>query len=679
MDAPTVKYGDVVLGGSNTFDWEFSSGTAATERVFTITASRADILTPLIGKSATLSIEGPRKKLEVSNVYLLEIQPGGDPYTKRIRLADARWLWKRLYVASTFNLRRTNGNRFLAGEGRIENRLIQPDIQYAKYSLRDETTPWTALEALRYVIQDVFGLTLIEDNKLTEVELQDVEIDDSGDAAVDRLLTFLPGADIYLDSQGNVHIYDVFGGGETEILAKLPPLQRSGGWVGVSDRRALRPSKVVVLFTPEAEIRFDHQEPDDDVSQVRTEDTPSLYQVAPLPDATLEVDGVTIARSSWVELSKLFAAWGAFGIYNRTITFGDLRRFALKLGWASFEQAWGNNPSIPPDPVKIARAAIAAQSWRHTFRIDRYWVQRLAGIRPYRVAIVNQETGAYAPATVYSDWLRRPSYKGFAKTTDQNTNQGWAVRGYPDSGRLEDAEPAPARVDVVDEDSGVISVSPQVDPYGLTQAMILGYPEGGVLPSQDLGDANRTGQELYARWDQVVVEGSWKMSVVLTVVPGSPNTTARLYAVEIDPSQIDPSPGPCEGPVTYVRVFPGVQTARFAWQDLAGDEIKAAIKGEAPWNSDWLVNPDLIQDVALATARRIYDAFRDRPLGNAGFDMRPDIYPSGAVSSVRHTMNDGETTSSLTFSSVSQPADIWRYLSASSRKAILRVLNQGGS
>jgi hypothetical protein len=682
MSTPIVMYGETILGGSSLFDWEWRSGTAPVERAFTVTASRADALAGLLGKASTFTIQGPRKTLTASEVYLIEIQPGDDPFTKRIRLADRRWLWPKTWVMATLNLRRTNGNRFLVGEGRIENKLIQPQIKYARFSLHppeNPGAPWKAKEALRYLIEDLLETPLVFDDEPTEIDIQDLDIDDHGAAAVERLLAYLPGMDVYIDAEGKAHVFNVHSGREAQIRQKLPPLHRDGGWVGVVDRRGVRPKKVVVLFTPEAEMRLEYQEPTSDGSQTRSEDEPDLENIAPIPDATLTVDGEELARSSWVEMQKLFNTWGAFGIHSKVITFDLLRKYALKLGWASFEQAWGNDPLLPPDAVKIARAATAAQHWRKTFRLDRYWVQRLRSIRPYRTAIVNPDTGAFAPATVYSDWIRRPSYKGYAKTSDANTNQGWAVRGYPESGELADAEPAPARVDVIDEMAGIITITPQVDPYGLTQAMLLGYPEDGSIPSQALGDANRTGQELYARWDKVVLEDSWKMAIVLTVVPASPNNIDRAFKVEIDPSQIDPSPGPCEGPVVYARVFPGVMTARFAWKDDQAEGIKAAIKGEGSWPSDLLVNPEFVQDTALAAAERVYDTLRDRPMGQPSFDMDPAIYPAGTVTAVRHTMSGGETTTSLIFGVLSQPMDIRRYMNASTRKAIDRVLSSPGS
>jgi hypothetical protein len=675
VSTPTVKFGNVILGGATSYDWELRAGVQPVERAFTVSKERADALAGRLGQEDDLEILGPRAPLKVDRLTLIEIQPGDDPFTKRIRLVDRRWLWPKVWVATSFNVRRTTGDRFLAGEGRIENKLIQPRIKYAAYSLNGEE-PWTARDALLEVLDQLgVGASQVRfEDDVPETEMQDVILDDPGPAAVERLLGYMPGMDLYVDLDGSVVIFDRYSGKERDAILALPVLQRDGAWVGRVTREATRPAEVVVLFTVESEFRLDHTEPTDDVSGQAVEDEPNLFQVAPLPDAELTIDGITLARSSWVELSKLFTAWGPFGVHNREITFADLRRHALKHGWANFEQAWGNNPLEPPDAVKLARAAAAVRHWRHTFRIDRFWVQRLEAIRPYRVAIVNPETGAFAPASVYCDWIRRPSYKGFATASSEaNTKQGWAVRGY--ATELASAEPAPARVDVVDDQAGILTVKPQVDPWGETQAMLFGYPEGGNLPSQIMGDAKRLGQELYARWDRVVLESAWKMAVVLTVVPGSPNDTRRFFAVRVTADKVEPHPGPSSGPAVYARVFPGVMTARFAWTDAKATEIRQAVKGDAPWSGDLLTNRELVEDVALATAKRIYDTLRDRPLGGGQVDLTPSFKPTGTVGSVRHAMQGGEVVTSFSVGAVTQPADIWRYLNASTRKAILRVLN----
>lgn len=676
MGTPIVTFGGIVLGGSGLLDWEIASGSQPVTREFTLSRERAEAIAELDGPQ-TLRIEGPRKTLEVERIYLLEVLPTDEPFTRRVRLADSRWLWPKRWVATSYNLRRTTGDKFLAGEGRIENQLILPEIKYARFSLsprENPSDPWTD----RAAIEDVFFAQLDEtvrfEDEPPDVELQDVELDDPGDAAVDRLFVQIPGMWFYLDRKGDVVVYDRFSGRERELLDRLPPYNRDGTQVQIVDRRRTRPAKVVVLFDVEAEVRLDHTEPSGTSSTSRDEDEPTLTQVGQVPDVSLTIRGEELARSSWADLSAMFGAWGAFGGVPDKIpvTFDVLRYHAFKHDWQSFVQAWGNAPGRPPDPVNLARAVTAVESWRRRLRIDRFWVQRAAAIKPYRAALLNRETGAYAPAAVYSDWVGQPTHKGHALgAADQNDRQGWAVRGWAES--LSGAEPAPVRVEVLDEAAGIIELRPQVNPFGISARVVLGYPVGGTLPSQDmsLGDA------LFKHWDLVVLEPGWKCSVVLTVTPGSPNDIQRFYSVTVRPEDIEPDPGPSEGPTVYARVFPGVMTARFGWLDYQGEAIKAAFK-DGGWPESSLVNGDDVRDVALATAKRIYDTLRDRPFGAPSFDLDPDIEPVGTVSRVHHVMDGGATTTSLAFSAVTQPADIWRYLNASTRKVIRKILRAQG-
>lgn len=678
-ETPTVTLGGVVMGGATLYDWELAEGPAPVEHAFTASIERVEQLDRILGQPTTLEIVGPRKTLTVEQVYLISVEAGSDPFERRLRVTDRRWTWPKRWVSTTFNLRRATGNKFLAGEGRLENRLLQPEIRYARYTLYPHDSPsepWTAREALRWIVETELGVPLVfRDEPPTQVPIEDLEVEAAGDDAVSRLLTFMPGMALYVDLAGRAVVYDTQKGDEAELLQRSQERPHvSGGQVIVVDRRVLRPAKVVVLFTPEVEMRFEFREGSEGGTSVEEEDTPSLVNVAPLPDAQLEVGGVLLARSSWAPLTELFTAWGAFGLHNRQITLSDLRQRALGHGWANFEQAWGNDPNAPPDSVAAARAGTAARSWRILYRIDRYWTQRLAAIRPYRASIVNPETGAYGRAEAYCDWTRRPSHKGLAALKSQpNLNQGWAVRGYNDD--LASAEPAPALVELVDEQSGVIGVHPLVDPNGLAQAMVWGYPEGGKLPSQHKGAWKRTGERLYANWNYVRLEDDFRMAVLLTVVPGSPNDLRRFHQVEVTPEEISPSPGTSVGPVVYARVFPGVMTARFGWLDGQREAIEAAVKGAGPYPLDLLLNPDLVQDVARATAARIYETLRDRPAGSAELDMDPDIQPRGTVGRVRHVMGGGATTTQIAFQAVSQPTDVWRWLNASTQRAILKTLN----
>jgi len=349
-----------------------------------------------------------------------------------------------------------------------------------------------------------------------------------------------------------------------------------------------------------------------------------------------------------------------------------LRKTMFRHGWAGFEQEFGNDPNAPPDPVAVARARTAAQHFRGTFRIDSKFMGRLEAILPFRAALLNTETGARGPAEAYCDYVRRPSIRGIAVGNESNQNQGWAVRGY--NAKLADATVAPATVVIVDPQAGIVRVVPQLDPFGAYQQIALGYPTGELPGSKGLGIANQTASEAACRWDLVELEPAFNLALVLTVVPGSPNNTRRFFVVSNTEVGV---PGG-SGPTFKSRIFPGVMTARFAWQDARAEEILATIRGSGTWLtlSDLLVNRDDVYGVAEANCKRIMEGFRDRPIGGADVDLWPDLRITGSLGRILHVMAGGATVTQARFVGAQQAVDLWRFINDSTRRVILKTLNQ---
>lgn len=685
----SVKFGGVYLGGAQAYDFEQAVGVSPVVKNWVVTASRAARIP--VGVPLDLVISGSAKRKEITwrNLYCLEIGPGPTPHQRTLVVADCRWLWSRFHVASGFNVRRTTGDKFFANNTtQVENAVIQPELAYAKWSLYPPDnggTLWSAPQVLQTVMA-VMGQGYRVEGSLPDVEIQDLEVDDTGDRALERVLAFLPGADVYIDLDGAAVVFNTMPPPtvKTQVRgeAPYPFLTRKHaihpGDVQTVSRRALRPKNVHVLFTPEVELRFDFNE-----GGTRARDEPLLVNVAPTPDVTLTLtDGRVVARGTFLPLESLFSAWGAFGYFNRQMSTEILRKNALKHGWASFEQEFGNNPLAPPDPVMQRRASAVVESWRRLYQIDETFIQRITGLRANRVAIINTQTGAYAPAEAYCDWTRRPSFKGYAGKLEANVNHGWAVQGY--ASLLADAKVAPARVAIEDASAGIFRVDPTLSPYGTVQAQVWGYPASvgsapaGSVPSQDMAKANQQREDLYARWDCVELSSTFQLAVVMTATPASPNDIRKFHKVTI--SQGEAGESGAEGPDLYVRVFPGVMTARYGWSDDLGQQISDAIRGRAAsLPPGALVNDTLVRSVALATAKRAYANWRDMPLGSAQIDLDPEIHPQGSLSSVRHVMQGGVVATVVSFEGPRKPADLWAFMDSGTRRAILRFLGDGAN
>ncbi len=687
MATPRVTLGGITLGGASAYDWEFRSGTRPVERLYTVSQHRAKAFDPIMGQPLQLVIESDSTQLTVDDVYVIEVLPGSHPFERRLRVVDKRWLWPKQWVSTSMNRRRTLGSKFLAGglgNQAIENQILQPDIEYAPYTLYppdslDPTingVPWTPREALLWVLEEVLGETVIFKNDIPEeVEIENLVLEDNAADALERVLAYIPGMALFVDEVGKIAVYDTRSGDELGVLSSLPAEHTSGGQVEIVNKSALRPVSVTVLFTPEMEMRFNFSD------DTRTRDEARMTNVLPVPDVELEVfdsrtqQQTTLARGSWVDMYDAWPAWGAFGHLNREITDDIVRTQLFAFGWSNFEQLWGNDPLVPPDLVNMLRARSVAEHYRKTYQIDPDYHSRIEAYRLYRVSILNDQTGAYAPAEIYSDWVRRPTYKGFARATSPNQQHGWHQLGY--AADLSPYAPAPGRVLFADEEAGVFRLEPQIDPYGISNTMAWGYPEVSTeFPSQILSDANRTGLSLYANWGYLKLRSEFGIAMICTIVPGSPNDTRRLHAVTVYPTDLDFDPGESFGPPVVTRVLPGVRTARFAWSDTFRDEIYGYMKGSVDQLPEQLlINPNEVEEIAKATASRLYDVLRDRPQGSVSVDMQPKLEPAGTVDGVRHVMSNGQMLSLVGFQAVSEPLDIFRYLNASTRNVILRTLN----
>lgn len=677
MSQSRASLSGVTLRGGNAYDWELRAGVMPVERLWPITAKHAEAFRGLLGLPQELVIQGPRKTLRVRHVYPIEILPGSNPNMKVLRVADRRWKWSRRWVAGSFNMRFATGTAFLMNDaGQIENAVLQPEQRYRKATLYppdNPAEPWTPQRVIEYVFNQIHQPLSYKDSaslliNVETYEVQDLILDDAGDDALDRVLAYFAGVEVYVDLEGNAVLYDSLKESGGAVLPRLARKQVTGADVELTTRTAIAPSKVIVLYTTEVEIRFNATEGGD-----RVRDTAQLFPVAPSPDAAIILTtGKKVARNSLVPQETLFLTWGPFGFLQAVLSFAVI----AKLGYASsvLEQIYGNNTQAVFDPVAAARIRVAVQHWRRLYQIDEQFMGRLESVRAVRATILNTETGARAPSAAYCDYTRRPAARGFLQSINApNKQMGWAVRGYADL--LADGRVAPARVTVQDPTLGVLSVEPQLDPWGFADAIMLGFPEKGFVPTITGGsDANRTGDDAYAQWLAGPMDTKFQLATVLTAVPSSPNNIHRFHAVEIQSSHLGLVGS---GPPLYVRVWPGVMSARFAWSDALETQITGAIKGTGKLPLSLLVNAQDVQNVAAATARRALEPFMPRLTGSVDVDLDPELVPIGPISSVRHALDGGVTSSRATAAAVRQARELWPYLEAGTRRAILHVLNSG--
>lgn len=683
---PRVTLGGIVLAGASAYDWSVTSGVTANQVFWTVNLETAKLFEGKLGQPQELVINGPRKTLTFQKLYPLEILPGSKPYLRRLRVADLRWRWPYEWLSARFNVRRLTGEKFLVNDqGTPENAITEPVLLYEATTLSPfgsapGSNAWKATEILHHLLAspppDGLGETVSMLLTGSGVEVQDLLIDDPAPAAIERVFTYLSGVDLYPDAAGVVVVYDTRSDQGERIAKRTRKGRLATGPESIEvGRAAVRPSKIISLFTPDAECRFDFEEAASSGSTGESlrVDNNVLFNVCPVTDQKLTVAGATLARGSYAELQALFVAWGAFGLPPAQITLEILRKRFLEHGHARFETYFSFLAGGTPDPVGAQRARAVVQSWRRLYRIAPTFFGRLESMAPVRAAILNPETGTRAPSAVYSDYIRRPSLGGLIRNGTR-VALGTAVQGHAGGTITSSTHVAPADVILADSGVGVIAIVPQLDPVGDYDEIILGYAENGLIPMRDgLGEANRTLESGYVNWGNVKLRAQYFLSVILSVTPATPQNRTRFYAISVDVPD-------GKGPPLYSRIFPGIVTARFAWDDNRKDEILNAIKGAAPWDglSDLLVNKDQLDAVAEANKQRILDTFRDRTFGGHDVDLDPAIVPQGTLGSVRHIMARGVTATQLRWEGDVRQVDIWRYLRADVRRALLRISHARG-
>src|SRR5690606_39384307 len=113
-------------------------------------------------------------------------------------------------------------------------------------------------------------------------------------------------------------------------------------------------------------------------------------------------------------------------------------------------------------------------------------------------------------------------------------------------------------------------------------------------------------------------------------------------------------------------------------EDARAEEILSTIRGAGTWLtlSDLLVNRDDVYGVAEANCKRIMEGFRDRPIGGADVDLWPDLRITGSLGRILHVMAGGATVTQARFVGAQQAVDLWRFMNDSTRRVILKTLNQ---
>jgi len=655
--------------------------------------------------------------LRVRNLWVLNIAPGDNQYVSRVTVADRRWFWSYAHVLRRYNMRRNVGvKRILASDQAAVPFDRAPEVAYWQWSL-NKGIRWVPLSMVLDVMKAVSeterqhhgqGFPVKVDDrigsKIQSLPIEELTLDDPGDQAIQRALSYLPEAGVYVDYDGTVTVYSRASGGEKEIVQALQPELFGEGHSDLVENSLIRPKEIHVLFTREVELRFDFVE-NATASSTRADlgDARLMENVLPVPDYQLTVGGRTIPQDTWITTDEAFVAWGNLPLVGITRRLDhDLvqRAFVPHMDlWAALQIA-GDQPSANGTLVNwIGRLAAVQVHYRRSFRVNPKWTDRMLSMRAYRLATIDPQSGQRGPASVYGDYCIMYTQRSIWRNIAQNRPLDYCINrtAYPSSGNLDStAVTSPAILTIPDPDQGIIHVDYVIDPNRVYEM---------ILPSQmqldSMPTANIVQRERPISFDTVLAGGNpprlspaFKLAVVISAVPASPNTTQQLHRIVVKPSDVrsllpegqHAGLTNAKGPIMEVRIGAQVEVARIQWKDDRSKEIEKIFgitEGE-PNLTDLVLNEDTNADrstgaslnaIAKARAAAIYGSLVDRFEGATTGYMNGGVKLAGYASEIVHQLSpDGVATTAVSLPPEVPQISLFSFLSSSDRAAILKLV-----
>lgn len=677
-EIPTVTLGGVELSleVGQVHSWALTSGTQPHQAIFEVTAARArQILErgqaqfqsagtgtrprnqPAPVGPLTLEIRAPgRDPVVIQGLYVQASQPGGSINTAAVLVADRRWLFRRVLIRRDYNIRRRTGEfRVLEGEVRpLQVATRAADVAYRPATLKGDK-PWKAREILEDVLTELCGQGgwVIDEDLPFADTVEGLVLKDPGDEALQRVLGFLPGAAVYAGLDGRLHVYNALRNGEIAVAtAAGRPLWNTGNWA-VVDRSFLRPQRVHVYFGRELEVRYDYSDDNANATRVRGREPRHLENVLPSPDATLTLaNGRVVALGTWITVDQALAAWRALEDFPPELTEhlsqAGIRRFYMA-GLSFLHHLFSHQVGTSELNAVWAKRINALQDhWRRTFRLLPAWRDKIATLRAYRCAVVDEETGTRAAAQAYFDHVVKLGARGLTKFAKGN-DLGWNTTSW--AANLAEGKVAPADVEVLDEDNGIIRITPRLDLGGLAVAVAPGTVD--VIPKATAGETTTL-------WAQCSLAASWDLAVVVTCSQAVPNDLGQMHRETVAARDAYALlPGVVEGvhraPDADTLVSEGIETARWGWVDDQATALEETFFDGKPPPPALMVNPATVRALAQAQAARVHAALLDRGEGSFAVPLKAGVVPTGSLSQVIYKVARPDEKSVVTTTTLVMP------------------------
>lgn len=710
----TATLGPVELLTDAPVSWPDVPGVHPAEVEFAVTPADLKTLLELRGPlTLTISPGGDGEKKVVRNLWALRGAPGPSPHQPRVLVMDRRWFWAYPHITRNYNIRRRTGYYRISANDVEELERTEERFNYALFSLIDgeRVTPTAAMQSIlselsEFEAENGGAPFLLRPGPLPpETSFEDCNINGDGQVALAQMLAFLPGLDLRINELGDVVLFDRSEDGASErVLAAVLPETVGGGHTMRISHANEAPREIEFLFPIEAELRFDFIErTENDTAPVDPDETlRELKAVIPLPDyqltvaGSLEVQGTIVGYQDYLSALPALPSGGRLTdkmVRAAFMPFMDLWSSILTVGLVDTDSDWS------------ARVSALQQYYRRMMRLPRGWHDRVLAWRAYRVATVNQATGARAPAMVYADHAILGGQRSQLRNYRDREELVYAINvdGYRETIDAQ-ARPSPASVRLYDADQGVVMWDFHVDPYRVYEAVLPSKiePETGPAYGVPSGDSRRP-----ITFDSIKQPGSGvprlagehKAALILTATPGAPNNSRQYYSVVVKPDDVFGKVSPlvmesarrARGPRMQIKISQGMETARLRWIDDRSDDFERlfGIQDGTPDLDGLCINASgngrdieilgagaisgaSLDEICKARAARIWASYADHPQGTSTGAMA-NVGIDGWVSSLVSTLYpDGTATTMATFPDRLPQLDMAALLDAGTRAILQR-------
>jgi len=634
-----VTLAGVPLAANQAIAWQLVSGTTPYTTTFSVHRSQWDSnLSGRRGHPSLLKIVDARgKETRIEQVYILHEVPSDSPNRASFVVADRRWRWQYKLIVRDYNMPRKTGSRTAQFDSvPVETRQAFDEYDYLRYSL-DGDKRWSARRAVEDVLDQLEGTGNYRVDGFpirtglasgdAEHTLQGVVLREQGDVALSRLLSYVPGADVYVNPRGQVVVFDAADLDSVDAyFSALPPTTWDGERAARVNRIAVRPKKVIAHYQREVEVLFEFKDDYGPTSAPPDRDAPYCDNVIPTVDpmtSITEYDPLSgkdvttdVPPGTWVRVDRWLEAMDDDRPEDSLPwTFDTIAAFWLR---GDMEAALGSKGADQSAAANIAaRVDALRRHFRQTFRINPRYMQRVRSLRAARVALLHPITGARSPAAVWGQACRLPNTKGkimadrhSGGTYHVTTNLDYLVESKAGA-RIIDTPPGPTAVEIVDEDLGIFALRWLASPYGYVDSYVPCniVDDGGSLTAvtRDLSkqDEKPVGVAMHVEGATygTFLRKTMEFKAILTIVPAAPNSKLQLHRQVVEAGDIAKvfqhqfriEGG--RGPDLEVFVSPGEATARFAWKD--DTEARQTLKALLGMLKDDEGTPDVDESAGL--------------------------------------------------------------------------------